>query len=131
MDYLDPQKDFRQRVVLFTGYVLVAVAIAMTTLVLLQLAAGYSIDKKGAVIQKGLTFFSSHPNPAEIRANGKLQSVKTNTRLYLPAGLYDIMLSRNGYYDWQRKIDLAGGSVQHYDYPFLFPKTSRLNSIPR
>lgn len=129
MDYLDSKKDRRQRALLLTGYVLVALAIVMTTLVLLQLAYGYTLDKKGAVIQKGLTFFSSHPSPANIYVNGQLQSVRTNTRLYIPAGIYDVKLSRTGYFDWQRKIELDGGSVQHYDYPFLIPKTLTTKAV--
>jgi hypothetical protein len=121
MDYLDHQKQLRERILLFTGYVLVAVAITLSALVLLRLAAGYDLDKKGAIIQKGLTFFSSHPRPADIYVDGKKQTVRTNTRLLLPAGIYDIQLKRAGYYDWQRKIELDGGTVQHYDYPFLIP----------
>lgn len=123
MDYLDPKKEARHRIVLFTGYILIAIAIAIATIILLYQAYGFGLGKNGTVIQNGLTFFSSHPNPASIYVDNQLKPVVTNTRLVLPAGIYDIKLARDGYRDWQRKIELDGGSVEHFDYPFLIPKT--------
>ncbi|HVX57849.1 MAG TPA: PEGA domain-containing protein [Candidatus Saccharimonadales bacterium] len=123
MDYLDPKKQFRHKIILLVGYVLVGLAIVIGTLVLLYQAYGFGLGKNGTVIQNGLFFFSSQPHPANIYVNGTLKSVKTNTRLSLPAGIYHITLSRDGYRDWQREIALDGGSVEHFDYPFLIPKT--------
>lgn len=128
MDYLDAQKELRHRIMLLLGYVLIAIAITFATLVLLYHAYGFGIGKDGSVIQNGLAFFSSQPAPANIYLNNDLKNVKTNTRLVLPAGLYDVKLTRDGYHPWQRKIELNGGRVQHYDYPFLFPAT--LSSRP-
>jgi len=129
MDYLDPKKQLEHRIILLTGYVLVAVAIAIATLVLLYQAYGFGIGKNGTVIQNGLTFFSSQPNPASIYVNNQLESVATNTRLVLPAGIYHVKLARSGYRDWQRTIELDGGSVEHFDYPFLFPDTLTTKKI--
>lgn len=122
MDYLDPKKEQRHRIILFTGYILVAVAIVIATLILLYQAYGFGLGKNGTVIQNGLTFFSSQPQPANIYLNGKLNKVQTNSRIVLPAGIYQVKLTRDGYRDWQRPIEVAGGDVQHFDYPFLIPK---------
>jgi hypothetical protein len=122
MDYLDPKKQSRHTVILMIGYVLVGVAIVIGTLVLLYQAYGFGINKNGKVIQNGLFFFSSQPHPAQIYINGNLKSARTNTRLSLPAGVYDVTLARNGYRDWHRTIVLEGGSVERFDYPFLIPK---------
>ncbi|HSW85041.1 MAG TPA: hypothetical protein VLF79_00300 [Candidatus Saccharimonadales bacterium] len=121
MDYLDLNKQFRQRITLLVGYVLIAVAISTGTIILLYQAYGFGLGKNGAVIQNELTFFSSHPNPANIYANNQRQPVTTNTRLTLPSGIYHFKLTRTGYHDWQRNIELQGGGVVHFDYPFLFP----------
>ncbi len=129
MDYLDPKRELRDRVIMTVGYVLVAVAISIAALVLLQSASGYGV-KKGVVIQSGLTFFSSHPHPANIYVDGQLKNVKTNTRLELPEGVYNLKLTRDGYYDWQRTITVQGDSVEHFDYPFLFPKTLTTKKLP-
>lgn len=129
MDYLNPKKEQQHRTVLLVGYVFVAIAIAMATIVLLHQAYGYGIGKNGTVIQNGLSYFSSHPKPAKIYVNGQLKPVTTNTRLFLPEGIYKIKLSRDGYRDWQRTIELDGGSVVHFDYPLLIPKTLTTKKI--
>lgn len=122
MDFLDPKKQFRHNIVLLIGYVLIGVGIIIGTLILVYQAYGFGLGKNGTVIQNGLLFFSSQPHPAAISINGTSQREQTNTRLSLPAGIYKVQLKRDGYRDWQRTIELDGGSVEHFDYPFLFPK---------
>jgi hypothetical protein len=121
MDYLDPKKARQHRIVLFMGYVLLGLAILIGAGLLLQQAGGYWVNRHGKVIQNGLTFFSSQPHPAVITVNGKVAKVKTNSRILLPEGIYHVQLSRDGYRSWQRTIEVDGGKVEHFDYPFLFP----------
>jgi hypothetical protein len=122
MDYLDTKKETRHRYILFTGYILIAAGIVIATLILVYQAYGFGVKRDGTVIQNGLAFFSSHPNPADIYVNGKLSKERTNTRLALPAAIYQVTLTRDGYHSWQRKVAIEGGNVYHYDYPFLIPK---------
>jgi hypothetical protein len=122
MDYLDTKKEFRHKIIMMVGYVLIGIMIVGITLVLVYQAYGFGLGKNGTVIQNGLAFFSSQPNPANIYINGKLNKSQTDTRLTLPAGLYHMQLARDGYRDWQRTIEVEGGDVQHFDYPFLIPK---------
>lgn len=123
MEFLDPAKQMRHRIVLWVGYVLVAIGIVIAALVLLYQAYGFGIGKDGQVIQNGLVFFSSQPHPAKIYLNGKLNNNQTNARIALPSGIYHIQLERAGYRTWQRTIEVEGGDVQHFDYPLLIPKT--------
>ena len=120
MDFLDPKKHRRHMIQLMVGYVLIGSAILIATVILLELAYGYGL-KNGQVIQNGLVFVSSQPNPAVISFNGKVIKARTNTRQLLQSGTYTMRLSLTGYQDWQQTIDVEGGSVAHYDYPFLFP----------
>jgi hypothetical protein len=129
MDYLDPQKQRRHGILLITGYICIAVAIVIATIVLVYQAYGFGIDKNGAVIQNGIVFISSQPSPAKIYIDGKLANSNTNARLSLPANLYDIRLARDGYQDWQRKIEVDGGSVSHFDYPLLLPKIVKTTTV--
>lgn len=122
MDFLDPQKTRRHNILLYTGYVLIGIAIIISTMVLLYQASGFGVNSKGQVVQNGLVFFSSQPNPATIYLNGTKNKDQTNARLSLPAGSYAVRLARDGYRDWQRTVNVQGGDVQHFDYPFLFPK---------
>jgi len=121
MEYLDPKKEFRHRIILLTGYICIAIAIVTAALILVYQAYGFGLGKNGHVIQNGLTFFSSQPNPANIYINGQLNKAKTNARLVLPEGIYHVQLTRSGYRSWQRTIELNGGSVEHFDYPLLLP----------
>ncbi len=127
MDYLDPKKQARTQIILFVGYGCIAIAIAIASLVLVYQAYGFGLNKKGNVIQNGLTYFSSQPSSATITVNGIDSKAKTNTRMVLIENTYNIALSRDGYRNWQHTIQVDGGSVHHFDYPMLFPKvlTSR------
>lgn len=122
MEYLDPQKEMRHRIVLFTGYICIGVAIVIATLVLVYQAYGFGLGKNGDVIQNGIVFFSSQPAGADIYLNGKLNKDDTDTRLSIPENVYDVRIAREGYIDWRRRIELNGGSVKHFDYPFLIPE---------
>jgi PEGA domain len=120
MEFLDPKKQKAHFIRLMIGYVLVGIALILTTVILLYQAYGYGIHN-GEVIQNGLVFVSSTPSPANISINGKMSSNTTNTRLLLEAGQYNFQLTRDGYRPWQRAITVDGGVVVHFDYPFLFP----------
>lgn len=122
MEFLDPAKQARHRVILWVGYVLVAIGIVIATLVLLYQAYGFGIGKNGTVIQNGLVFLSSQPRPANIYLNGKLNTHQTNARIAMPSGIYHVQLKRDGYRAWQRTIEVEGGDVQHFDYPLLVPE---------
>jgi hypothetical protein len=122
MDFIDPHKRRINKIKLLIGYALVACAVVMMTLVLLYQANGYGFGKGGQIIQNGLVYIDSKPSPASIYLNGIPNSAKTNVRLELPAGEYTVKLTRYGYRDWQRAVGVVGGSVERFDYPFLFPK---------
>lgn len=122
MDFLDTGKEFRERIILLVGYVLIAVAIVTGSIILVYGAYGFNFGKNGTVIQNGLVFVSSQPNPADIIMNGKYNGQTTNARLIIPSGIYQFELTRTGYRPWYRTITVDGGAVEHFDYPLLFPQ---------
>lgn len=104
------------------GYVLLAIAIGLGTVILVYSAYGYGFNTKtGVVIQNGLLFIDSKPGGADIYLNGHAQGATTSARLVLPAGSYDLKLTKSGYRDWERKFTLNEHSISRYIYPFLFP----------
>lgn len=129
MDFLDPEKHRRHMLTIAIGYVFIALAVGMATLVLLYYAYGFSFGKNGQVIQNGLMFVSSTPSPANIYLNGKLSKAQTNSRIILEEGEYEMQLQRDGYRTWQRSVTIDGGKVVHYDYPFLIPNTLTSTAI--
>ncbi len=121
MDFLDPKKKRSHRKRLFIGYILVAIAVAMGTLVLLFSSYGYWIDSKtGDIIQNGTVFVDSRPSGSDVYLNGVQQGNKTSTRLVLPGGRqYSVKLTQNGYKQWQRTFALEGGKIERLTYPYL------------
>lgn len=127
MDFMDPKRRRQHTIMLFVGYGLIGLAIALLTVILIFVAYGFGY-KNGQVIQNGLLFLSSTPNPAQIYINGERYKNDTNTQLVLPAATYDFVLKRAGYRDWQRSITVDGGQVQTYAYPFFFPANLTTNT---
>lgn len=127
MDFLDPEKRRRNTIQLLLGYVLVAIAVIMATVVLIYYANGFGMSRNGSLVQRGLVFVSSQPAGADLYVNGK-KKARTNTKLNLSTGRYSFDIKRPGYADWSRKIIVEGSSVDHYIYPLLFPK--QLTSTP-
>lgn len=128
MDFLDPKKRRRNTIQLFIGYGLVATAITLAALILVYYAYGFGVTRQGDLVQKGLVFVSSQPSGAELYVSGKRVN-NTNTKLNLNAGGYTLDIKRSGYHDWRRAISVEGGSVDHYVYPFLFPKELKPRAV--
>lgn len=124
---MDPRQRLRHNILLAAGYVLIAIALLLLTVILLFVAYGFGLQN-GKVIQSGLLFLSSSPNPAQIYINGSRYSSDTNTKLVLQEGTYKFTLKRAGYRDWQRSIEVDGGTVESYAYPFLFPASLTTNT---
>lgn len=124
MDFLDPNKKRTNKIKLYVGYVLMAIAIAMGALVLLFAIFGYGFND-GKVVQNGLVFFSSQPDGADVFIEGLTKEFKdndqTNTKFTLNEGRYRATIIKDQYRSWQREFSLGGGSVLRMLYPFLYP----------
>lgn len=125
MDFLDPKRKQANRRRLIVGYILMAIAVAMGTLVLLFTAYGFDIDRKtGNVIQNGTIFVDSHPGSSDVFLDGVLQRNKTSMHIVVPGSRqYTIKLQKDGYRDWSRIISLEGGRIERLNYPLLVPKS--------
>lgn len=128
MEYLDPKKKLRDKILLLTGYVLITIAIVIATVVLVYESYGYGINQNGQVIQNGLIFLSSQPNPASIFVNNSYKGT-TNTNLTLQSGIYNFTISLNGFRTWNRKIEIDGGTISYYEYPLLIPNVLKPKTI--
>ncbi len=129
MEFLDPQAERRHRILLFIGYGLITIAIAIASLVMLYWSYGYSLTNDGEVQQSGLVFVSSQPEGATITLNGKAETSKTNARLTLTSGSYDMRINLAGYRQWSHNFNVEGGDVQRIIYPRLFPSKLTSTSI--
>lgn len=126
MDFLDPNKKRSNKIKLYLGYFLIAIAISMGVLILLFINAGYRLDGDGNVTQNGLLFVDSRPSGANVYVEGIYSKYKdddqTNTKFDLREGRYRVTIQKEGYRSWQREMSVEGGSVERLAYPFLFPE---------
>lgn len=130
MDFLDPRKRRWHNIRLMVGYGLTAIAIGLTSVILVYGAYGWGINTKtGDIVQNGLLFVDSKPGGAEIYLNGQKNSSTTTARLTLPAGNYELTIKKAGYRDWSRKFTLDEHRISRYVYPFLFPITPLSQSL--
>lgn len=100
----------------------------MITTILVFVASGFNY-KNGQVIQDGMIYLSSTPNPAQIYVNGALYGNNTNTRILLQAGTYTFKIQRSGYQSWQRTVIVPGGQIVYYEYPFLFASSLTTSTL--
>lgn len=122
MDFLDPAKKRARNIRLIVGYILIGIAIALVTSILVFQSYGYDLDRKtGAIIQNGLLFVAAQPEAANVYLNDKQYKAQNNAKLVLPSDVYRLKLTREGYRDWNRTFSLAGGTIERMTYPFLFP----------
>jgi hypothetical protein len=129
MDFLDPKKQKKQHTTLIVGYALVTVAIGFVLYYLLNQIIGNNLTFSGKVVPNGFVFVSSQPTGANVVASGSTITGTTNTRLRLNSGTYQLKITDNGYRDWTHQVDVLGGDVHRFDYPFLFP--TKLQTKPQ
>jgi hypothetical protein len=96
--------------------------------ILLLYASGFRYNLKRNVIQKTSALaIDSNPDKAQIRLNGELYKDETNTRIttLLPQE-YDVMVSKAGYFDWRRTVNLKASEAKFLNQIQLF----KTNIIP-
>jgi hypothetical protein len=120
MDFLDPEKKRKHNRQLYIGYGLMAVLILTASVLLLLFAFGFSFDRRtGNLVQNGLVFVNTSPVTADVYLNGELRG-RGDQRLVLTAGAYEIEVREEGYRTWRHDINLSGGQLVRFAYPFLF-----------
>ncbi len=129
MDFLDPRKKRAYKTRLIISYALMTVVIALAAWLLVQEVFGYGFNAKTrTIVQKGLLFVDSKPGGANIKLDGVAHGT-TSARFNLVSGTYSLDISKNGYRDWQRKVEVDPGVVARYVYPFLFPQTPQVTDM--
>ena len=78
----------------------------------LALTRGYDVDVgTGEVSQKGLLAINSVPDDAFITINGEVHQDRTDTRLKLDPGTYQVKVDRPGVIAWEKRIVIEPGEA--------------------
>jgi hypothetical protein len=121
MHYVDFDSKNKQTIIRFAIYVVLGlIAIAVSYLVILG-ARGYDVDPATRkVVRNGLILTWSQPESVDVYVNGNLED-NTPARFPLPVGQYDMKMSKLGYRDWTKTVNLRASEVIKLNYPRLFP----------
>lgn len=118
--------------------IIFVLAFFIITPIVILYAAGYKLGKTGLKLEKtGMLVFDSKPSGAKIYIDGKIQKtflgnlnpLTEENYITTPAkiknllpGEYDIKISLDGYWDWQKKLTVNSGSANFAENIILFKK---------
>lgn len=99
--------------------------------IVLSYALGYKIDyKKFKIYKTGIIYVSSHPAGASVYINGKLHSDITPMKIEnVKPGTYKVEVRRDGFYPWERDMEIRPNMVTKADRIILFPVTQEMKKI--
>lgn len=105
-----------------------SILILSVTVIVILAAKGYqpNWDEKTVHIT-GILVATSDPDGASVYLDNKLITA-TNTTVNLKPGIYDVKISKDGYYDWQKRVEIKKEEVFKTN-AFLFPKAADLRPL--
>ena len=124
MEFLDPEEKRERTIRLFLGYAVAAALVLLGTLAISFILQGFNIFNRSSDVRNGLLFVDSKPVSADIYIDDQ-PFKRTDARLVIPEGTHRLKLVEPGYRDWQKDVDIVGGSVLYTIYPRLFPVAIR------
>ena len=93
--------------------------IFLTVLVFYR-AKGYTFNKNGDVIRRGIVLIDSAPLNSKILLDDK-EVDTTEAKLEVNEGTHTIKLEADGYRTWQRSFNMQAEKVRWFFYPYLIP----------
>jgi len=115
----------------FWSFVVVAGLMAAASVVIVLFARGYKFDLKNGNLEKtGMILAKSRPDGAKVFLDGKLVTATNNPIQGLKRGKYDLKIVKDGYFEWERKVEVEEELVTEIDAlliplsPALTPLTS-------
>lgn len=112
-------------------YITFIIAFLILAPLLLMYANGYRYDfKEGAVAKTGVLILESKPQKVNVYINGELKYTKTpiNGESLIP-GLYEIKITKNGYYPWIKKLKFESNLATFAQDVILFKKSKGVKII--
>lgn len=121
------KKQLTQRIVVYSS---MSLAVISLVTVLFFFMMGYRFNQvDGRIQQGGLVQFESRPNGAFVEIDGSRFGTRTTAKTTLAAGPHTIMMSRDGYQQWRKSIEVKPGSVLWLNYARLIPLTLKPDNV--
>jgi PEGA domain. len=122
------KKQFLIRRIILSSIATLAVIIIATVAILFML--GYRLDSNNGRLEQGaLLQFDSAPSGADVYVDGHSIGTRTATKQTVIAGTHSIKMTKSGYQDWNRTLNLAAGTLTWLDYSLLVPKDRPVQTV--
>ena len=102
-------------------------AVIFMVFVLVAVVKGWRLNRKLEFEQYGMVQAESLPTGAKVVADGR-EIAETNISKLLSASEHEIVLKKDGYDTWSKKISITSGKLLRLKYPRLF-KQSRETEV--
>jgi hypothetical protein len=116
-----------RRIITYTVMILAVVVIVAGTLLFIL---GYRLDgDKGRLEQGALVQFDSKPNGADVAIDGKSINANTPSKQTVVAGPHSFTVTKSGYNNWSKVLNVKAGTLEWLDYVLLVPKNLPTESV--
>ncbi len=102
------------------AYGLFGVLTILLTFLVFYRAKGYTFNKNGEVIRRGIVLIDAAPQNAKILLDDK-EVDTTEAKLEVNEGTHTIKLEADGYRTWRRSFNMQAEKVRWFFYPYLIP----------
>lgn len=124
----------RTRAQLAFVYTLMAVSVVSVVAILVLVMLGYRFNRyDGKVEQGGLVQFDSRPSGAAVTIDGMTLANKTASKITATSGPHTIRMTKPGYAQWEKDVNVQAGGVLWLNYALLMPTkpaTRTVASLP-
>lgn len=121
----EPYSNFARRMLAYAFFGVLAFSLSF---IIFYRSKGYTFNRSGEVVKRGVALIDSKPVSSKIFIDGKEVS-KTDAKLELEEGRHSIRLEADGYRTWQEDFSIKSEEVKWLYYPYLIPDELKLNNI--
>lgn len=122
------KKQLLIRRVILSAIATLAVLIIATVTIFFML--GYRLDSGNGRLEQGaLLQFDSQPSGADVYVDGRNIGSRTATKQTVVTGTHTVKMSKNGYRDWNRTLDLPAGTLTWLDYTRFVPNERPVETV--
>ena len=120
----------RQSLKVIISEAIMVLAVILMVAILAFIVSGYWLNSDFQIERQGLLQLYSAPTGASVEIDGSSSWLqKTNTSKVLSSGEHTIVLSKEGYDTWQKKINISEGLLYRINYPRLFPENRSTETV--
>jgi len=124
---IDKRKRNKMIQVIFVDIIMALTVVALV-FVLVAIVEGWRLSSNLKLEQNGMAQIESLPTGAKVIIDGRQDFNETNISKLLSAGEHEVVLKKDGYDSWSKKINIMSGILTRLKNPRLF-KQERLTEM--